>query len=115
MSKPPPMPIHYQFYPRLFSQVSNTPPFPPQPYLPICLWSPFGTRYYTMAGSLSGNPRGEQAVVLSSAFTGLAFIIVCLRLYTRFYIIRCAGIEDFGIAVAMVSIRIRYTFLRYLR
>ncbi|CAE6996148.1 hypothetical protein P3342_000308 [Pyrenophora teres f. teres] len=54
-----------------------------------------------MAGSLSGNPRGEQAVQLSSAFTALAFTIVCLRLYTRIYIIRCAGIEDFGIAVAM--------------
>ncbi|KAI0571368.1 hypothetical protein Ptr902_00895 [Pyrenophora tritici-repentis] len=54
-----------------------------------------------MAGSLSGNPRGEQAVELSSAFTAVAFTIVCLRLYTRIYIIRCAGIEDFGIAVAM--------------
>ena len=48
------------------------------------------------------NPRGRQAIEISSVFTGFAIIIVALRLYTRFYIIRCAGIEDFGIALAMV-------------
>lgn len=106
MSKPPTMLIHYQSYPSLFSQLSNTPPFPPQPYLSNCLWSPFGLRYHIMAGSLSGNPRGEQAIAITSVFTAAAFITVCLRFYTRLYIIRCAGIEDFGIAVAMVRPRI---------
>ena len=55
-----------------------------------------------MAGSLSDNPRGRQAVQISSVFTGLALVIVILRLYTRFFLIRCVGIEDAGIALAMV-------------
>lgn len=56
-----------------------------------------------MAGSLSENSRGREAVIISSVFTGLALIIVILRLYTRLYILRCAGVEDLGIALAMVS------------
>jgi hypothetical protein len=55
-----------------------------------------------MAGSLSDNPRGKQAVQISSVFTGLALVIVILRLYTRFFLIRCVGIEDAGIALAML-------------
>jgi hypothetical protein len=58
-----------------------------------------------MAGALYDNPRGRQAVTISSVFTALAVVIVGLRLYTRFCIIRCAGIEDFGILLAMVSQR----------
>jgi hypothetical protein len=61
-----------------------------------------------MAGSQSDNPRGRQAVEISSVFTGLALIVVALRLYTRAFLIRCLGIEDAGIALAMVS-----TFLRH--
>jgi len=61
-----------------------------------------------MAGSLSDNPRGRQAVEISSVFTGLALITVALRLYTRFFIIRCVGIEDAGIALAMVSLLLRH-------
>jgi hypothetical protein len=53
--------------------------------------------------ALSNNPRGRQAVEISSAFTCIAFVIVTLRIYTRFYLIRCAGLEDFGIALAMVG------------
>jgi hypothetical protein len=66
-----------------------------------------------MAGSLSDNPRGRQAVEVSTVFTGLALIIVALRLYTRVFIIRCVGIEDAGIALAMVSqllLHIVYTY-----
>jgi hypothetical protein len=48
-------------------------------------------------------------VEISSAFTCIAFVIVTLRLYTRFYLIRCAGLEDFGIALAMVRGPIRST------
>jgi hypothetical protein len=50
-----------------------------------------------------GNPRGRQAVEISVAFTALAFVILALRLYTRFFIVRCAGIEDYGIVLAMVG------------
>jgi hypothetical protein len=50
-----------------------------------------------------GNPRGRQAVEISVAFTALAFVILALRLYTRFFIVRCAGIEDYGIVLAMVE------------
>jgi hypothetical protein len=52
---------------------------------------------------LHDNPRGRQAIEISSVFTGLAVIVVALRLYTRFCIIRCAGIEDFGTLLAMAS------------
>lgn len=48
------------------------------------------------------NPRGRQAVEISTTFTVLAAIIVTLRLYTRFFLVRCPGIEDYGIVLAMV-------------
>jgi hypothetical protein len=51
----------------------------------------------------SANPRGRQAVEISVAFTALATIIVALRLYARFFVVRCAGIEDYGIVLAMVK------------
>jgi hypothetical protein len=48
------------------------------------------------------NPRGRQAVEISVAFTVLAFVVVALRLYARFFLVRCAGLEDYGIVLAMV-------------
>jgi hypothetical protein len=51
----------------------------------------------------SANPRGRQAVEISVAFTALATVIVALRLYARFFVVRCAGIEDYGIVLAMVQ------------
>jgi hypothetical protein len=51
------------------------------------------------------NPRGSQAVETSIAFTCLAFVVVVLRLYARFFLVRCAGFEDYGIVLAMVSIQ----------
>lgn len=51
------------------------------------------------------NPRGRQALEISSAFTVLAFFVVLLRLYARFHLVRCAGLEDYGIVLAMVSLR----------
>jgi len=48
------------------------------------------------------NPRGRQAVEVSTVFTVLAAITVGLRLYTRFFLVRCPGIEDYGIVLAMV-------------
>jgi hypothetical protein len=56
-----------------------------------------------MTAALNDNPRGRQAIEISTVFTALAVIAVALRLYTRFCIIRCAGTEDFGTLLAMVS------------
>ena len=52
----------------------------------------------------NSNARGEQVVTISSIFTGIAFIIVALRLATRFIILRCQGPEDWMIMAALVSI-----------
>jgi hypothetical protein len=46
--------------------------------------------------------RGRQAIEISTTFTVLALVIVLLRLYTRFFIVRYAGIEDYFIALAIV-------------
>lgn len=51
---------------------------------------------------LDNNPRGRQAVWLSSAVTGIAVIVVVLRLLTRFYIVRCAGVEDYFVGLSML-------------
>jgi hypothetical protein len=48
------------------------------------------------------NPRGRQAVEISTTFTVLAAITVSLRLYTRFFLVRCPGVEDYLIVLAMV-------------
>jgi hypothetical protein len=48
------------------------------------------------------NPRGELAINVSSAFTGIALVVVVLRLYTRFFLVRYAGIEDYMIIAAML-------------
>lgn len=50
------------------------------------------------------NPRGKQAFDVSVAFTVLATVSVTLRLYTRWFIVRAPGIEDYLIAVATVRI-----------
>ncbi|KAH7350484.1 hypothetical protein BKA66DRAFT_516356 [Pyrenochaeta sp. MPI-SDFR-AT-0127] len=55
-----------------------------------------------MMTTASGNPRGDYAVNVSAAFTGIAVVIVALRLYTRFFLVRCPGIEDYGIILAMI-------------
>jgi hypothetical protein len=49
------------------------------------------------------NSRGRQAIDISAAFTALACIVVALRLYARFFLVRCAGLEDYGIILAMVG------------
>ncbi|KAJ4392854.1 hypothetical protein N0V91_011230 [Didymella pomorum] len=55
-----------------------------------------------MHSDLDHNPRGRQAVVVSTIFTVLAFIIVSLRLYTRFFLVRSPGVEDYGVTLAMM-------------
>lgn len=49
------------------------------------------------------NYRGRQAIGVSSAFTGIMVIVVALRLYTRFFIVRYTGIEDYLIILSVVS------------
>jgi hypothetical protein len=49
------------------------------------------------------NARGRQAIEVSASFTAIAFIVVALRLYARFFLVRCAGLEDYGIVLAMVG------------
>lgn len=56
-----------------------------------------------MHSDLDHNPRGRQAVVISAVFTALAFVIVSLRLYTRLFLVRSPGVEDYGVTLAMVS------------
>ncbi|PVH95286.1 hypothetical protein DM02DRAFT_571441 [Periconia macrospinosa] len=51
---------------------------------------------------LGNNPRGQQAVQVSGAFTGIAFFVVLLRLFTRFHIVRCAGVEDYLVGLSML-------------
>ncbi|KAI8935525.1 hypothetical protein NX059_008095 [Plenodomus lindquistii] len=48
------------------------------------------------------NPRGRQALDVSAAFTGIATIVVVMRLYTRFFLVRCPGVEDYCILLAML-------------
>jgi hypothetical protein len=52
--------------------------------------------------SLDHNTRGRQAVILSSVFSAFATFTVVLRLYTRLYIIRCPGVEDYFVSIALV-------------
>lgn len=58
---------------------------------------------YAASTMSSDNPRGRRAIDVSAAFTGIAVVLVALRLYTRFFLIRCPGAEDYMITVAMVS------------
>ncbi|KAF2440210.1 hypothetical protein P171DRAFT_369338 [Karstenula rhodostoma CBS 690.94] len=52
--------------------------------------------------NLHRNSRSDQAVGVSSAFTTIATLTVLLRLYTRFSIVKCAGLEDYLIILAML-------------
>lgn len=61
------------------------------------------TAISTFVPMSSNNPRGRQAADISAAFTGISGVVVVLRLYTRFFLIRYAGIEDYLVALAMVS------------
>ncbi|PVI04147.1 hypothetical protein DM02DRAFT_640189 [Periconia macrospinosa] len=43
---------------------------------------------------LDQNPRGRQAIVVTSAFNALALLVGLLRIYTRVFIVRYFGVED---------------------
>ncbi|KAF2258011.1 hypothetical protein CC78DRAFT_572798 [Lojkania enalia] len=46
--------------------------------------------------------RGLTATEVSGVFSGLALIVVIMRLYTRFFLIQCASVEDYFVALAML-------------
>jgi hypothetical protein len=50
------------------------------------------------------NPRGQQAANISIAFSVIAIFTVALRLWTRFFLVRCPGVEDYFITIATVGI-----------
>ncbi|OAG12116.1 uncharacterized protein CC84DRAFT_1080938 [Paraphaeosphaeria sporulosa] len=51
---------------------------------------------------LDHNTRGRQAVILSSVFSAFATLTVLLRLYTRLFVIRYLGVEDYFVSIALV-------------
>ncbi|KAF2642724.1 hypothetical protein P280DRAFT_540606 [Massarina eburnea CBS 473.64] len=52
--------------------------------------------------TLDDNPRGVQAIAISSAFSGVALAVILMRLYTRLFIVHCAGVEDYFVTFAMM-------------
>jgi hypothetical protein len=46
---------------------------------------------------------GHQVVGITVSFAAIAFTMVCLRLFIRFFVIRNAGMEDICISLAMVT------------
>jgi hypothetical protein len=77
---------------------------------------PNSTEYYKVKSSMSAPPgspqlseeylaedKGTGILVLVIVFPVLAFLIVGLRLHTRFSIVKLPSHEDYAIALAMVS------------
>ncbi len=56
-----------------------------------------------MANATGPDPRGAQAIAVSTAFTVLAGIFVALRGIARFGMVRNCGIEDVFIIIAFIS------------
>lgn len=50
-----------------------------------------------------GASRGQQAVVVTGVLTGLAILIVAMRLFARIGLMKLRGREDYAIVVALVS------------
>jgi hypothetical protein len=49
------------------------------------------------------NPRGEQSIVIAASFTAMTIIVVLLRIYTRLFMVRATGIEDYFTVAATVK------------
>jgi hypothetical protein len=47
--------------------------------------------------------QGKSLIVVNAVFAGLVVAVVLLRLYTRIFLKRWVGIDDFWITVALVS------------
>lgn len=48
--------------------------------------------------------RGHLVLTVTWAITGVAALLVALRLHTRIFLRKCAGWDDFLMAVALVSL-----------
>jgi hypothetical protein len=48
------------------------------------------------------NARGHESLNISAAFSGLAALVVLLRLYTRCFVVRSLGVEDYFICLSLV-------------
>jgi hypothetical protein len=58
---------------------------------------------------MAGEPRSTEsiaatAIALDWTFTGLAILVVSLRIYTRTRLINGLGLEDFAIVAGVVSL-----------
>jgi hypothetical protein len=50
-----------------------------------------------------GVPRGRQALAVSGVFTCLATFLAAVRIYTRAYMVKQLGADDWTILVSLVS------------
>ena len=55
--------------------------------------------------------RGDSVLIVTIVFAAIAFVVTCLRLYTRFKITCSPGIDDVLIVVALVCYRGTMTLL----
>ncbi|KAF1974689.1 hypothetical protein BU23DRAFT_530988 [Bimuria novae-zelandiae CBS 107.79] len=51
---------------------------------------------------MAPNARGEQSITVSAVFTVFAFLFVMLRMYTRLFMVRAIGVEDYCIVASMI-------------
>ena len=50
-----------------------------------------------------GVPRGRKALTTSAIFTSLATFFVVLRIYTRAFLVKQMGADDWSILVSLVT------------
>jgi hypothetical protein len=48
--------------------------------------------------------RGHEALAVSTVFTSLATILVAIRIYTRMFMVKQMGADDYAILVALVRL-----------
>lgn len=51
-----------------------------------------------------GTPGGREALSLSIAFTTLATVFTIIRVYTRIFLVKQMGADDWAIIVALVRL-----------
>lgn len=52
-------------------------------------------------GTLS-TPRGRDALAVSTVFTTLATVFVAIRIYTRAFMVKQMGADDYALLIALV-------------
>ena len=63
-----------------------------------------------MAMSKWSTSRGEGAVAASVVFTSLATILTTIRIYTRAFIVKRMGIDDWIIIVSLVCSQVTFAY-----